>query len=177
MAAGKKLNLTAEQKLTEANRRIVELEKALADQKEFDHSFLEAALHSIFQENIRSADAASAQLRAKEKDTTALDAEANTWRKASQVITDCAGKKFPYARSILAAAEDVDTPPQKSHLLFIALLLKILAGYRGSGSGLQAEIIKKAQDLHLNVVGLSKSNQEKILSAANKAADEVDLIF
>ncbi|WP_425914147.1 hypothetical protein [Pseudomonas sp. GWSMS-1] len=175
MAAKKSGTGSIEQQLEAAQKKISELETALANQQEYDNSILAAFLGHQYQDEIRSADEALAQLRAKGKDSTTLDAVANTWRKAFEMLRENAAKKYPAVNSMLAAFEGKDSPPLPSHLLLIALLLRILAETRGGARGLQGEIIRRADSLNLNVVGLSRSNLEKMFAAANKAGDNYSI--
>lgn len=159
---------SVERQLQKAQKQIEELEHALAVEQEHNGSHLEVYLGHLFEEQIRATDAASTTQRAKGNDTTNLDAVANAWRRANEMLHETAVNEFPRAQQIMATIESADIPPLTSHLLLIGLLLKLLASARGSNSGLQKEITDAAESRRLNVVGISKSNIEKMLAAANK---------
>ncbi len=159
---------SVDEQLEKAHEKIEKLEHALAVEQENNGSLLEVYLGHLFEEQIRATDAASFTQRAKGNDTTSLDAVANPWRRANEMLHETVVNEFPKAQQILATIESADIPPQSSHLLLIGLLLKLLASARGSSSGLQSEIIEAAEGLRLSVVGISKSNIQKMLAAANK---------
>lgn len=158
MSAAKTETARLHEQLNRASERIEQLQKEIAHEREFNISFLVGCLDGEFKKEARA------------KDDADLGAEANVWRRASEMLRQHAVNEFPAAQRILAAIEGTDKPPLPSHLLLIVVLLKLLADARGSAKGLQSEIIGKAESQRLSVVGLSKSNIEKMFAAAKKIA-------
>lgn len=173
MAANKNEAGSAEQQLEAAKKRIAELENALVScqqecalERENNGSFLVAYLDDEFKAQATASDLKASQA----KEPAVPTAAAHAWRSASDMLQKFAVNEFPAAQEILAAIDGTDKPPARSHLLLIAVLMKLLAECRGSSQGLQSDIIKQITDMRWSVLGLRKKNVELMLAAANKAA-------
>lgn len=169
---------SAEQLLEEAKTKIVELEKALENcrqectfERANNGAFLVAFLDSDFKEQAAENDLKASQA----KEPAAPTAAANAWRKASEMLREFAVAEFPAAQKTLAAIDGTDRPPLRSHLLLIAVLMKLLGETSGITRGLQSEILGKISEMKWSVLGLRKTNIERMLAAANKAASHHDL--
>ena len=106
-----------------------------------------------------------------------IDAEFETVvpAKRSEPLSPRAVAEFPAAQKTLAAIDGTDRPPLRSHLLLIAVLMKLLGETSGITRGLQSEILGKISEMKWSVLGLRKTNIERMLAAANKAASHHDL--
>lgn len=164
---------SVDKQLEKAQEKIEELEHALAVEQEHNGSCLEVYLGHQFEEQIRATDAASTAQRAKGNDTTGLDAVANAWRRASEMLHETAVNEFPAAQKILAAANEVQITQSKRALsLLIAVMFQMMNEKRSTPTGLPGEIIDKAKDYRLDVVGLGKTNIEQMLAAAKNLLSE-----
>lgn len=182
MAAKKSDVGSIEQQLEAAKKRVAELEIDLKNckqecelERENNGGFLVAFLDYQFKEKAAENDLIASQDQA--KDHPGPTAAANAWRQASEMLQKFAVNEFPAAQEVLAAIDGTDTPPQRSHLLLIAVLMKLLAESRGSSRGLQNEIANKIKDIHWSVLGLSKKNVQLMLASANRAAEHHGLSY
>ena len=164
---------SVDEQLEKAHKKIEKLVHALAVEQENNGSLLEVYLGHLFEEQIRATDAASTTQRAKGNDTTNLDAVANAWRRANEMLHETAVNEFPAAQKILAAANEAQITQSKRALaLLIAVMFQMISEKRSTATGLPGEIVDKAKEYKLDVVGLGKTNIDQMLATAKKLLSE-----
>lgn len=169
--------INEQKKIADLKKENAELRKALADEQEHHKSFLEVYLDGQYIKRAEEKENTAAAIRgaatpenclSSENAAAILEKEACLWRQASRILRKGAATEFPRAQRIVAAMDDAEIPPQKSHLLLIALLFKLLADPLGGPRGVPKKIVAAAIEYRLNMSGLSKSSIEKMLAAAKK---------